>query len=463
MKLSNLTAISPVDGRYEKITIPLRNIFSEYALLKFRIKIEIHWIKKLSDILLIPEIPKFSQKTIIFLDNIVNNFNENDAKYIKLLEKNINHDVKSIEYFLKEKFSQILELKEISQYIHFACTSEDINNLSYALMLKTARKEIIVPIWNSIIKNINNMALKYKEIPMLSRTHGQPATPSTVGKEFLNFSYRMQRQLNQFNYIEILGKFNGATGNYNAHLAAYPNINWHKISQEFVLSLDIGWNPYTTQIEPHDYIAEFFNCMLLFNNILLDFNQDMWGYISKDYFTQKIIFNEIGSSTMPHKVNPIYFENSEGNLGLANALIKHITSKLLISRWQRDLSDSTVLRNLGIIISYSIIAYDSVLSGIKRIEVNDKKILYDLNIHWEVLSEAIQTVMKKYNINNAYEQLKKFTCGKKINSTNLHVFINNLPIPIQEKKRLIKFTPSNYIGDAVQLVISNNKDMLNKN
>ncbi|CAL4042913.1 adenylosuccinate lyase [Buchnera aphidicola] len=454
MTLSNLTAISPIDGRYGKKTFFLRPIFSEYALLKFRIKIEIHWIKKLSEISNILEISYFKEDTKKFLDEIINNFNEEDAKYIKCLEKNTKHDVKAVEYFLKKKFLSKPELKSIMEYIHFACTSEDINNLAYALMLKTTKEQIIVSYWKNIIKKIKNMAIAYKSIPILSRTHGQPASPSTVGKEMLNFSYRMSRQLKKLNDIEILGKFNGATGNYNAHLAAYPNINWHQISEEFVTSLGIYWNPYTTQIEPHDYIAELFNCISIFNTILLDFNKDMWGYISLGYFKQKCISNEIGSSTMPHKINPIDFENSEGNLGLANSMINHITSKLLISRWQRDLSDSTVLRNLGMIISYSIIAYDSVLSGIKNIDINQEKLLKDLNENWEVLSEAIQTIMKKYGISKPYEKLKTLTRGKTINSIVLHKFINGLGIPEEEKKRLINFTPSNYIGDAVQLVIN---------
>lgn len=452
MNLSNLTAISPIDGRYGKKTLLLRSIFSEYALLKFRIRIEILWIKKLSEIKDILEIPELKDNIKEFLDNIIYCFNEKDAKYIKLLEKNTKHDVKAVEYFLKEKFLKKIELKNIVEYIHFACTSEDINNLAYALMLKSAREKVIILSWKNIINAIKNMAITYKSIPILSRTHGQPASPSTVGKEMLNFSYRMERQLNKLNKIEILGKFNGATGNYNAHLAAYPDINWHKISEEFVTSLGIIWNPYTTQIEPHDHIAEFFNCVLIFNNILLDFNKDMWGYIALGYFKQKYISSEIGSSTMPHKINPIYFENSEGNLGLANAIINHITSKLLISRWQRDLSDSTVLRNLGVIVSYSIIAYDSVLSGIKGIEINIEKLSKDLDENWEVLSEAIQTVMKKYGITKPYERLKHLTRGKVIDNIILHEFINNLNIPEIEKERLIGFTPSNYIGDAVQLV-----------
>jgi len=450
MNLSNLTAISPIDGRYEKKTLFLRSIFSEYALLKFRIRIEILWIKKLSEIKKILEIPTLKDDTKKFLDDIIYYFNEKDARYIKLLEKNTKHDIKAVEYFLKEKFLKKTELKNIIEYIHFACTSEDINNLAYALMLKYARETVIILSWQNIINAINNMAVTYKSIPLLS--HGQPASPSTVGKEMLNFSYRMTRQLNKLNNIEILGKFNGATGNYNAHLAAYPDVDWHKISEEFVTSLGITWNPYTTQIEPHDYIAEFFNCISIFNNILLDFNKDMWGYISLGYFKQKFISNEIGSSTMPHKINPIHFENSEGNLGLANAIISHITCKLLISRWQRDLSDSTVLRNLGVIVSYSIIAYDSVLSGIKGIEINTEKILQDLDQNWEVLAEAIQTVMKKYAVTTPYEQLKNLTRGKVINNIKLHEFINNLMIPEEEKERLINFTPSNYIGDAVQLV-----------
>lgn len=455
MVLSSLTAISPLDGRYEKKTTCLRSIFSEYALIKFRIKIEIFWIKKLSITSEILEVPIFKNSTYLFLNEIINNFSESDAMYIKFLEQDTKHDIKSIEYFLKQKFHLIPELKKIVEFIHFACTSEDINNLAYALMLKDARQKIILKYWKNIIQSIDNMAIKYKEIPILSRTHGQPATPSTVGKEMINFSYRLKRQLKKFKKIEILGKFNGATGNYNAHLSAYPDINWHNISQEFVTSLGVSWNPYTTQIEPHDYIAEFFGCISIFNTILLDFNRDIWGYIALGYFKQKIYFGEIGSSTMPHKVNPIDFENSEGNLGLSNALINHIKHKLPISRWQRDLSDSTVLRNLGVIISYSVVAYDAILLGIKKIEINKNQLLSDLNNHCEVLAEAIQTVMRKFNISEPYEKLKILTQGKSINIIKIHEFIKKLNIPVKEKHRLISFTPINYIGYAVQLVNEN--------
>ena len=446
-----------VDGviRFEKKTEFLRSIFSEYALLKFRVQIEILWIKQLSMTPDILEVPTLTNSTNLFLDNIIDSFSIEDAMYIKFLEQDTKHDIKSIEYFLKQKFSVIPKLKNIIQFIHFACTSEDINNLAYALMLKKARKQVILKYWNKIINSIDNMANTYKKIPLLSRTHGQPATPSTVGKEMMNFSYRLKRQLKKLKNIEILGKFNGATGNYNAHLAAYPDVNWHKISQKFVISLGISWNPYTTQIEPHDYIAEFFSCMLIFNTILLDFNRDMWGYISLGYFKQKIFSNAIGSSTMPHKINPIDFENSEGNLGLSNALIQHINSKLLISRWQRDLSDSTVLRNLGVIISYAIISYDAILLGISKIEINKNKLLSDLNNHCEVLAEAIQTVMRKFSISEPYEQLKTLTQGKSIDMIVIHKFIKKLNIPLHEKNRLINFTPSNYIGNAVQLVDEN--------
>ncbi|MDE5285287.1 MAG: adenylosuccinate lyase, partial [Buchnera aphidicola] len=377
-----------------------------------------------------------SKSDIIFIDNIHKKFNIQDALHIKNLEKKTNHDVKAIEYFLKEKFSISKNLLKLSEFLHFACTSDDINNLAYALMLKDARKKIILPLWKSLINVLKNITLKYKNIPMLSLTHGQPATPSTIGKEIVNFYYRMYRQLCKLNNIEILGKINGTTGNYNAHLAAYPNVNWHKISEEFIQSLDISWNPITTQIEPHDYIAEFLSCISLFNTILIDFNRDMWGYISRNYFNQKTVTHEIGSSIMPHKINPIDFEKSEGNLGLSNALMNHMIQKLPISRWQRDLSDSTVLRNLGVSIAYSVIAYRSTLLGINKLKINKTQLLQDLNNNWSILSEPIQTVMRCYGIENAYEKLKILTRGKEINKHIIHNFIDTLIVPKIVKKRL---------------------------
>lgn len=453
MKLTSLTAISPIDGRYANITILLRNIFSEYSFLKYRLNIEIQWLKKIISMSKLLDIQhSIESKEILFLDNIINKFNEQDAISIKKIEKTTNHDIKALEYFLKSKISKCKNLLYISEFIHFGCTSEDINNLAYALMLKDVRNKIILPLWKDILNILKKMIVKYKCSPLLSLTHGQPATPSTMGKEIANFYYRMQRQYLKLPKIEILGKMNGSTGNYNASLAAYPNINWHKISKDFVTSLGISWNPYTTQIEPHDYIAELFSCISLFNTILIDFNQDMWGYISLNYFNQKIIDNEIGSSIMPHKINPIDFENSEGNLGLSNALMNHMIKKLPISRWQRDLSDSTVLRNLGVAISYSVIAYHSVLLGIKKLKINDNQLLKNLDQNWSILSEPIQTVMRRYNIKNSYEQLKKITRGKKINKNIIHHYISTLNIPEEEKKRLKNITPFNYIGYANQIV-----------
>ena len=395
MELSALTALSPIDGRYGDKTTELRTIFSEYGLLKYRVQVEVRWLQKLASEADIVEVPALSELAINHLNQIVESFSEQDALRIKTIEKTTNHDVKAVEYFLKEKVTSNEELQTINEFIHFACTSEDINNLSYALMLKTARDAVIVPYWNKLIDTITTQAKIYRELPLLSRTHGQPATPSTIGKEFANVTYRLKRQLKQLQSIEILGKINGATGNYNAHMVAYPQINWHKFSEEFVTSLGLQWNPYTTQIEPHDYIAEYFDCIARFNTIMIDFNRDVWGYIALNHFKQKTIAGEIGSSTMPHKVNPIDFENSEGNLGLANAIMSHLGSKLPISRWQRDLTDSTVLRNLGVGIGYAIIAYQSTLKGLNKLEVNEDHLLEELNLNWEVLAEPIQTVMRR--------------------------------------------------------------------
>ncbi|XBC44597.1 MAG: adenylosuccinate lyase [Buchnera aphidicola (Schlechtendalia peitan)] len=451
MILSSLNAISPIDGRYSNRTSKLRDVFSEYAFLKYRVKVELLWLKKL---LTLKEINISFKKddTINFhLDEIINNFSDTDAQNIKKIEKTINHDVKSIEYFLKDKLFKILGKHHIINFVHFLCTSEDINNLAYSLMLKTAKEKIIIPTWEDIIKELKKIVSNYYNFPILSRTHGQPATPSTIGKEMVNFSYRLERQLIQFKNINLLGKINGSTGNYNAHFSAYPNINWHNVSRDFVTSLGLGWNPYTTQIEPHDYISEFFSCISRVNTILLDFNQDMWGYISLNYFVQKNNLNEVGSSVMPHKINPINFENSEGNLGLSNAIINYFVHKLPISRWQRDLSDSTVLRNMGSVIAYSIIAYDSMILGIQQLKVNEVQLLEDLDKHWEILAEPIHTVMCKYGIRDAYDKLKLLTRGKKINSAIIHSYINSLAIPEEEKIQLIQLTPMSYLGLSIKL------------
>ncbi|MEH8025992.1 adenylosuccinate lyase [Gallibacterium anatis] len=452
MQFNALTALSPLDGRYQSKTDTLRPIFSEYGLLRFRVTVEVRWLQKLSETTAIQEVPLLSKKAIDYLNNIIANFDVQDAQRIKEIEATTNHDVKAVEYFLKEKCQALPELAAISEFIHFACTSEDINNLSHALMLKTAREEFILPEWKKLINEISKLAETYKTIPLLSRTHGQPASPTTVGKEMVNVAYRLQRQYQQLQKAEILGKINGAVGNYNAHLSAYPNIDWHLFSQQFVQSLGIDWNPYTTQIEPHDYIAEIFDCIVRFNTIIIDFNRDLWGYIALNHFKQKTIAGEIGSSTMPHKVNPIDFENSEGNLGIANALMTHLAQKLPISRWQRDLTDSTVLRNLGVGLGYCAIAYASTLKGISKLEVNEAHLLAELNQNWEVLAEPIQTVMRRYGIEKPYEKLKELTRGKRVDQQTMQQFIDGLAIPEEEKARLKQLTPATYIGAAIQLV-----------
>lgn len=457
MKLSSLNAISPIDGRYSERLKKLRSIFSEFALLKYRIKIEIHWIKKLASCPKIKEIPKFTSQLNTILDKIIKNFNQKDAIKIKKIEKKTNHDVKAIEYFLKNKIGKIDKLKNISEFIHFACTSDDINNIAYGLILKETKIKILLPYWKKIINYMKHMVEIYINYPLLSRTHGQPASPTTMGKEFSVFFYRLNRQYKQFKKIKILGKINGAVGNYNAHYFAYPNINWVLLSKEFVESFGIKWNPITTQIEPHDYIAELFNCIVRFNNILINFNRDMWNYISINYFEQKSHSTEIGSSTMPHKINPIDFENSEGNLGLSNALLKHISNKLPISRWQRDLTDSTVLRNLGVSISYSILAYQALIKGLNKIKINKHNLSKELNVNWQIIGEAIQIIMRKCKIKNSYEKIKKLTCGKKINKKTIKLFIEKLNLPEKEKKRLKKITPFNYIGLAKKIVNYINK------
>ncbi|AWX16182.1 adenylosuccinate lyase [Mergibacter septicus] len=452
MQLTPLTAVSPIDGRYQNKTTKLGDIFSEFGLLKYRVIVEIRWLQKLAHTSEIKEVAPLSDDANRYLEHLITHFNLSDAERIKEIEKTTNHDVKAVEYFLKEKCQQLPELAQVSEFIHFACTSEDINNLSHALMLKTACQHILFPEWQQLITQITQLASKYKAVPLLSRTHGQPATPTTLGKEMANTVYRLQRQLKQLEQIEILGKINGAVGNYNAHISAYPEINWHQFSQEFVESLGIKWNPYTTQIEPHDYIAELFDCISRFNTILIDFNRDIWGYISVGHFKQKTVAGEIGSSTMPHKVNPIDFENSEGNLGLANAIMQHLGQKLPISRWQRDLTDSTVLRNLGVGLGYCLIAYTSTCKGISKLEVNQPHLLAELDQNWEVLAEPIQTVMRRYGIEKPYEKLKELTRGKKVDQQAIQQFIDQLELPFAEKERLKQLTPANYLGLAEELV-----------
>ena len=452
MELSALTAVSPVDGRYGSKTISLRSIFSEYGLLKYRTVVEVRWLQKLAATQSIAEVATLSAEANQFLDNIAANFSEEDAMRIKEIERTTNHDVKAVEYFLKEKVAELPELHAINEFIHFACTSEDINNTSHALMLKEARDTIVLPEIRNVIDAIKALANEYRDIPLLSRTHGQPASPSTMGKEMANVAYRMERQYKQIENVEILAKINGAVGNYNAHLSAYPDVDWHKFSEEFITeSLGVNWNPYTTQIEPHDYIAELFDAIARFNTILLDFDRDVWGYIALGHFKQKTIAGEIGSSTMPHKVNPIDFENSEGNLGLANAIFNHLAQKLPVSRWQRDLTDSTVLRNLGVGCGYAIIAYTSTLKGISKLEINRAALEAELDKNWEVLAEPVQTVMRRYGIEKPYEKLKELTRGKRIDGEGMRSFIDSLEIPADEKVRLKEMTPANYIGQAIEL------------
>ncbi|WP_114785604.1 adenylosuccinate lyase [Vibrio tetraodonis] len=452
MELSALTAVSPVDGRYGSKTTALREIFSEYGLLKYRTIVEIRWLQKLAATAEIVEVPAFSAEANQFLNDLAANFSEQDARRIKDIERTTNHDVKAVEYFLKEKVAGIPELHAVNEFLHFACTSEDINNTSHALMLKEARETVILPEIRNIIDAIKALAVEYRDIPLLSRTHGQPASPSTMGKEMANVAYRMERQYKQIASVEILAKINGAVGNYNAHLSAYPELNWHQFSEDFITeSLGVTWNPYTTQIEPHDYIAELFDAIARFNTILIDFDRDIWGYIALGHFKQKTIAGEIGSSTMPHKVNPIDFENSEGNLGLANAVFAHLAQKLPISRWQRDLTDSTVLRNLGVGVGYAIIAYTSTLKGISKLEVNRDALLAELDQNWEVLAEPVQTVMRRYGIEKPYEKLKELTRGKRVDGEAMKHFIEGLALPEHEKERLKQMTPANYIGQAIEL------------
>jgi adenylosuccinate lyase len=452
MELSALTAVSPIDGRYGDKCTDLRPIFSEYGLLRFRVEVEVRWLQQLAAHPGIPEVPAFSDAANALLDSIVRDFNEADATRIKTIEKTTNHDVKAVEYFLKEKVAVSEELNAVTEFIHFACTSEDINNNSHGLMLKAAREEVIAPYCEKLIAAIKDLAHNYRDMPMLSRTHGQPASPTTLGKEMANVAYRLERQYKQIMAVEFLGKINGAVGNYNAHISAYPEVDWHEFAEQFVTGLGLTWNPYTTQIEPHDYIAELFDAIARFNTILIDFDRDIWGYICLGHFKQRTIAGEIGSSTMPHKVNPIDFENSEGNLGLANALFGHLAAKLPISRWQRDLTDSTVLRNLGVAVGYSLIAYQAALKGISKLEANEANMAADLDSNWEVLAEPIQTVMRRYGIEKPYEKLKELTRGRRVDAAGMREFIDTLALPDDVKAELKKMTPANYIGRAVALV-----------
>jgi len=447
-----LTALSPLDGRYHNKVEALRKYFSEYALIRYRVQVEIEWLKALSREPAITEVPQFCDATLKQLDALAAGFSEADAEAVKTVESRINHDIKAVEYWLRERLSGNPEIARISEFIHFACTSEDINNLSYALMLKNSRQHVMLPALQDIINTLTEFAHRLATTPMLAHTHGQPASSTTLGKELANVAYRLRRAAQRIAAVRILGKINGAVGNYNAHLAAYPDFDWEKFAHTFVTSFGFEFNPYTIQIEPHDYMAELFDAFAAANNILLDLDRDMWGYIALGYFRQRADEREVGSSTMPHKVNPIDFENSEGNLGLANALLRHLSDKLPVSRWQRDLTDSTVLRNIGVALGYTLLGCDSCLKGLRKLEANPQRLMQDLEQNWEVLAEPIQTVMRRYGLANSYEQLKQLTRGKNgITRETLHGFINSLAIPTKEKNRLLQMTPWEYIGKAAEL------------
>jgi len=452
MELSSLTALSPLDGRYGPKIAALRPLFSEFGLMKNRVRVEIEWLKALAAAPAIAEVPAFSAATIRELDALAANFNEADAQAVKDIEAVTNHDVKAIEYFLKKRLAGNAEIMKVSEFIHFACTSEDINNLSHALMLKGGRDHVLLPSLDKLITRLTELSHTHAELPMLAHTHGQPASPTTLGKELANTVYRLHRGRERIAAVSMLGKINGAVGNYNAHLSAYPNIDWENFAKKFVESLGIEFNPYTIQIEPHDYMAELFDAIGRVDTVLIDLNRDLWGYISMGYFKQKVKAGEVGSSTMPHKVNPIDFENSEGNLGIANALLRHLSEKLPISRWQRDLTDSTVLRNMGVALGYALLGYESCLRGLNKLEANPQRLQDDLNANWEVLAEPIQTVMRRYGIANPYEQLKELTRGKSgMTRETLATFIQGLAIPDSEKQRLLALTPQTYTGKGADL------------
>ena len=448
MELTQLTAISPVDGRYGQKTDALRPIFSEYGLIRHRVIVEVRWLQALAAHEGIAEVPALSSHADHLLNDIIGNFSEQDAQRVKNIERTTNHDVKAVEYFLKEKTEGNSELRAISEFIHFGCTCEDINNLAHALILREARNQALLPLLDDVIRAISELAKRYADKPMLSRTHGQTASPTTVGKEMANVSARLRRQREQYAAIPMLGKINGAVGNYNAHLVAYPDIDWPAFSRQFIADLGLEMNPYTTQIEPHDYMAEQFDALARFNTVLIDFCRDVWGYISLGYFKQKTIAGEVGSSTMPHKVNPIDFENAEGNLGIANALFSHFAAKLPISRWQRDLSDSTVLRNTGVAVAHCVIAFESCLKGINKLQLNEARTAEDLDNSWEVLAEALQTVMRRHGIEKPYEKLKDLTRDHAVNRDTLQVFIQTLDLPATVKQELESLTPASYIGNA---------------
>jgi adenylosuccinate lyase len=448
LDLTTLTAISPVDGRYASKLDALRGIFSEFGLIRYRVRVELQWLEKLASHPGLPEVRALSADALTFLHDLGRDFSTQDAARVREIERTTNHDVKAVEYFIKERITDLPELAALAEFVHFACTSEDINNLAHGLMLRDARERCLLPQMDEVIAKIRSLAEQHADRPMLSRTHGQPATPTTLGKELANVVARLARQRQQVAEVQILGKMNGAVGNYNAHLAAYPDLDWPLLAREVVESLGLEQNPYTTQIEPHDWIAEMFHALSRFNSVLLDFDRDVWGYISLGFFRQRPVEGEVGSSTMPHKVNPIDFENSEGNLGLANAIMGHLAEKLPISRWQRDLSDSTVLRNLGVGVGHALVAYQSTLKGLEKLEVNHARIEADLDENWAVLAEAIQTVMRRYGIEEPYEKLKALTRGRAIDAKGLADFVATLDLPDAVRDELASLTPGSYVGNA---------------
>jgi adenylosuccinate lyase len=448
--LSALTAISPIDGRYGAKTERLRTVFSEYGLIRYRVMVEVRWLQHLAAINQISEVAAFSPEADAALNALIDNFTIEQALRIKEIERTTNHDVKAVEYLIKETIADNPELNAVSEFVHFACTSEDINNLSHALMLKEGRDQVMVPALQQIANTLITMAHEFADVPMLSRTHGQTASPTTVGKEFANVAYRLTRQISLISAVPMLGKINGAVGNYNAHISAYPEMDWAQSAKQFIEQLDLEHNPYTTQIEPHDYMAELFDGLARANTILIDFSRDIWGYISVGYFKQKTIAGEVGSSTMPHKVNPIDFENAEGNMGLANAIYGHLATKLPVSRWQRDLTDSTVLRNMGVGLGYTMIAFASLEKGIGKLQLNNERLAADLDASWEVLAEPIQTVMRRYGIEEPYEKLKALTRGNVMDQATIQAFIDTLDMPEQAKTQLKKLTPALYTGNAGQ-------------
>ena len=447
---NSLLAISPLDGRYKSKCEDLAPYFSEFALMRYRVLVEVKWLQKLSEHDQIDELQVIGDKGLQYLDDLIENFSLEDALRIKAIEATTNHDVKAVEYFIKEKFADNAELSDQLEFVHFACTSEDINNLAYALMLRDGRDKVLLAQMREITSQLAQLANDFADQPILCRSHGQPASPSTVGKEFANVVHRLRRQNTQIESNEILGKINGAVGNYNAHICAYPDIDWQANAKEFVEGLGLSWNPYTTQIEPHDYVAEIFAAVCRFNTVLIDFDRDIWGYISLGYFKQRTVAGEVGSSTMPHKVNPIDFENSEGNLGIANAIMGHLSEKLPISRWQRDLTDSTVLRNIGTGLAHSLIAYRATMKGVGKLELNAKTIDDDIDSCWEILAEPIQTVMRRYRIEKPYEKLKELTRGKQIDQQSVQDFVQNLTIPETAKQELLQLTPRKYLGNAAE-------------